>query len=68
MQLSQYISNLLYRYDCVVVPEFGAFLAHKIPAKIQENKNSFYPPSKRLSFNAQLQINDGVLANHISEI
>ena len=68
MQLSQYISNLLYRYDCVVVPEFGAFLAHKIPAKVQESKNAFYPPSKRLSFNAQLQTNDGVLANHISEI
>lgn len=68
MQLSQYISNLLYRYNCVVVPEFGAFLAHKIPAKVQESTNSFYPPSKRLSFNAQLQSNDGVLANHISEI
>lgn len=68
MQLSYYISNLLYRYDCVVVPDFGAFLAHKISAEVHENTNSFYPPKKRLSFNAQLQSNDGVLANHISEI
>ena len=68
MQLSQYVSNLLYRYECVVVPDFGAFLAHKIPAEIQENTNSFYPPKKQLSFNVQLQSNDGVLANHISEI
>lgn len=67
MQLSQYISNLLYRYECVVVPGFGAFLTHKIPASIHQPSNTFYPPKKRLSFNGQLQSNDGVLANHIAE-
>ena len=26
MQLQTYISDLLYRYECVTVPEFGSFL------------------------------------------
>jgi len=66
MQISKYISDLLFRYDCVVVPNFGAFLAHKVSAEIHPHTNAFYPPKKRLSFNAQLQSNDGVLANHIA--
>jgi hypothetical protein len=66
MQLSQYISELLYRYECVVVPGLGAFLTHKVPAKIDAQAQVFSPPKKRLSFNEQLQQNDGVLANHIA--
>ena len=66
MQLSQYISTLLYRYECVVVPGFGAFLAHKVSAEIDAQAQVFYPPKKRLSFNEQLQSNDGVLANYIA--
>lgn len=66
MQLSKYISDLLFRYECVVVPDFGAFLTHKVSAEIHQHNNAFYPPKKRLSFNAQLRSNDGVLANHIA--
>ena len=66
MQLSQYISSLLYRYECVVVPGLGAFLTHKVSAEIDAQAQVFSPPKKRLSFNEQLQQNDGVLANHIA--
>ena len=66
MQLSQYISELLYRYECVVVPGLGAFLTHKVSAEIDAQAQVFSPPKKRLSFNKQLQQNDGVLANHIA--
>jgi|TARA_Y100000385_G_scaffold194747_1_gene201592 hypothetical protein len=68
MQLSQYISDLLYRYECVVLPGFGAFLCHPISARVNTLTNDFYPPQKQLSFNIQLQSNDGLLANHISEV
>ena len=68
MQLETYISDLLYRYDCVVVPQFGAFLTHRVSAKVHETTNAFYPPKKALSFNEQLQNNDGLLANYIAEI
>ncbi|GGI56336.1 SPOR domain-containing protein [Winogradskyella haliclonae] len=68
MQLETYISDLLYRYDCVTVPNFGAFLTHRVSAKIHESTHTFYPPKKVLSFNEQLQNNDGLLANYIAEV
>lgn len=68
MQLETYISDLLYRYDCVTVPEFGAFLTHRVSAKIHESTHAFYPPKKALSFNEQLQNNDGLLANYIADV
>lgn len=67
MQLETYISDLLYRYDCVTIPELGAFLTHKVSAKIHESTHTFYPPKKVLSFNEQLQNNDGLIGNYIAE-
>ncbi|MDA7705870.1 SPOR domain-containing protein [Flavobacteriaceae bacterium] len=68
MLLSQYISDLLYRYECVTLPNFGAFLSHPISARINEATSDFYPPQKQLSFNAQLKSNDGLLASYISDV
>jgi hypothetical protein len=50
------------------VPEFGAFLTHRVSAKVHESTHTFYPPKKVLSFNEQLQNNDGLLANYIAEV
>ena len=63
MQLETYISDLLYRYECVIIPEFGAFLTQPVSAKVDISSNTFYPPKKVLSFNEQLKNNDGLLAN-----
>ena len=68
MQISQYIGDLLYRYECVTVPGFGAFLSHPISARGDIVSNDFYPPQKQLSFNIQLQSNDGLLTSYISEV
>ena len=68
MLLEAYISDLLYRYECVIVPDFGAFLTQTTAALINENTNSFYPPKKVLSFNEQLKQNDGLLANYIADV
>jgi nucleoid DNA-binding protein len=67
MQLETYIRDLLYRYDCVTVPGFGAFLTNRVSAKMHETTHTFYPPKKVLSFNEQLQNNDGLLAHYIAE-
>ena len=66
MHYSTYISDLLYRYECVIIPGFGAFLAHKISAYHDAEQNVFFPPKKRISFNAQLKENDGLLSNYIA--
>jgi hypothetical protein len=62
-----YISQLLYRYQCVTVPGFGAFLTEIQSAHLNESTHSFYPPKKLVSFNSYLKNNDGLLANHIAQ-
>ena len=68
MQFDSYISDLLYRYDCVIIPEFGAFLANSVSSQLDESTNTFYPPKKVLSFNEQLKNNDGLLVNYVSSV
>ena len=46
MQLSPYIKDLLYRYECVIIPGFGAFLANYTSASIQVDSSTFYPQGK----------------------
>ena len=67
MNIEPYIAQLLYRYQCVTVPGFGAFLTEIQSAQLIESSNSFFPPKKMISFNAYLKNNDGLLANHIAQ-
>ncbi|WP_374174444.1 SPOR domain-containing protein [Flavobacterium tructae] len=67
MKIENYIAQLLYRYQCVTVPGFGAFLTEIQSAKLNESTNSFFPPTKMISFNGYLKNNDGLLANHIAQ-
>ncbi len=67
MKIELYIAQLLYRYQCVTVPGFGAFLTEIQSAQWVESAHSFYPPKKLISFNANLKNNDGLLANHIAQ-
>jgi hypothetical protein len=67
MKIDNYISQLLYRYQCVTVPGFGAFLTEIRSAQLHEGTHSFYPPKKVVSFNSYLKNNDGLLANHIAQ-
>jgi len=66
MKIETYIGQLLYRYQCVTVPGFGAFLTEIQSAQLNESTNSFFPPKKMISFNSRLKNNDGLLANHIA--
>ena len=67
MNIESYIAQLLYRYQCVTVPGFGAFLTEIQSAQLIESSHSFFPPKKVISFNAHLKNNDGLLANHIAQ-
>ncbi|MCW2117998.1 SPOR domain-containing protein [Flavobacterium sp. 7A] len=66
MNIELYIAQLLYRYQCVTVPGFGAFLTEIQSAQWIEESHSFSPPKKSVSFNANIKTNDGLLANHIA--
>lgn len=67
MQLEFYISELLYRYECVTVPGFGAFLTNHKPAQVHSYTNAFYPPTKLIAFNKNISTNDGLLAKYLSD-
>jgi len=67
MQLQQYIKELLYRHECVTVPNFGAFLTRTVSLLIQPNTGVFSPPSKEVSFNHLLKSNDGILAHFMAQ-
>jgi nucleoid DNA-binding protein len=67
MKIEHYLSQLLYRHQCVTVPGFGAFLAEIQSARLQPDTYTFYPPKKLISFNSHLKNNDGLLANHIAQ-
>lgn len=66
MNLSLYISELLIKNNCVIVPNFGGFIANYQSAVVDEVRNKIYPPSKNVLFNPNLISNDGLLANYVS--
>ena len=66
MILANYINDLLYRYNCVIVPDFGGFVTNKKGVTIDKNTDTFYPPSKQITFNSHLKVSDGLLANYIA--
>ena len=65
MIIEHHIAQLLYRYPCVTIPNFGAFLTETISANIQESNQTFYAPKKVIFFNVNIKNNDGLLANHM---
>ena len=66
MIIANYISDLLYRYDCVIVPDFGGFVANRVGAQVNNFTHTFSPPTKQITFNGLLKHNDGLLANYIA--
>ena len=61
----QHIAHLLNHYDCVIVPNLGGFIVRNEGAIILPNKIT--PPRRVISFNAQLNHNDGFLASKLAQ-
>ncbi len=64
---NNYIVQLLHQHDCVIIPDFGGFVAQYKPASLDEVTGFFSPPSKQILFNINLKNNDGLLANQIAQ-
>lgn len=62
IELVRHIEVLLLESDCVIVPDFGGFTAHRVPASYDREERIFLPPMRTLGFNPQLRINDSLLA------
>ena len=57
-----------YRYDCVIVPNFGGFITNKIGAKVNSFTHTFHPPTKQITFNTHLKQNDGLVVSYIAAV
>ncbi|MBT4970759.1 MAG: HU-CCDC81 and SPOR domain-containing protein [Bacteroidetes bacterium] len=68
MVLDNYIANLLYDHNCVIVPSFGAFIANFVSAELDEQKQIISPPTKQIAFNSSLVSNDALLSHHVANI
>ena len=66
MSMELIIGNLLIRHNCVILPDFGGFVAKKISAKIDYSNGVMYAPRKAILFNSRLINNDGLLINELA--
>jgi nucleoid DNA-binding protein len=66
MDITAFIRELLFGHDCVILPGFGGFVGNYTPARIDKDTDTFYPPVKQISFNRNLNHNDGLLVGKIS--
>jgi cell division septation protein DedD len=66
VDITAFIRELLFGHDCVIVPGFGGFIGNYTPARIDKPAGTFYPPVKQISFNRNLNHNDGLLIGRIS--
>jgi nucleoid DNA-binding protein len=66
VDITAFIRELLFGHDCVIIPGFGGFIGNYTPARIDKKTGTFYPPVKLISFNRNLNHNDGLLVGRIS--
>lgn len=67
MKIAKYIGDLIYDYECVVVPGLGGFISNEKSAAINKVTNQFKPPYKEIHFNVHLKANDGLLVNYVAK-
>ena len=65
--ITNYLKELLNDNECVIIPEFGAFISKRHSATIDYANHSFLPPYKEIVFNNKLTNNDEVLVDYISK-
>jgi len=66
INVSAHIEYLLLFKDCVIIPSFGAVLAHCVPAHYDSSTGEFMPPRREFSFNASLTRSDGLLVASVA--
>lgn len=67
MDIAAHIGQLVMEHECVIIPGLGGFITNYRAAEINQRQHQILPPSRKLVFNAQLNGNDGLLANFLSQ-
>jgi nucleoid DNA-binding protein len=66
-QITKIITEMLYKHDCVIIPNLGGFVARQHSASFSKGQDMILPPSKQVLFNKNLVHNDGLLVNALSQ-
>lgn len=61
--IQEYIKELLFEQDCVVIPDFGGFVANYHQSKLTQEMA--HPARKWFAFNELLRTDDGLLLTYI---
>lgn len=65
VNVAQLIADLLYEYDAVSIPKFGGLTTTYRSAAIDQVEGKLQPPTKELSFNENIVVNDGLLLGQL---
>ena len=66
-QITDLVAELLFKHDCVIVPNFGGFVARNYSSNFSKGSNLLYPQSKHILFNKNLVHNDGLLISALMQ-
>lgn len=67
MNLYDVIYQLVCENDCVIIPGFGGFVVNRFSANVDFSKQEFRPPCRKVAFNENLSLSDGLLFNYLSQ-
>ncbi len=67
IKVADCVGEILLQRDLVVIPEFGGFVGEPTGAEIDHVLGKVSPPSKKVSFNEKIVVNDGVLSTFLME-
>jgi len=66
-QITHLIAELLFKHDCVILPEFGGFVTRNFSSNFSKGNTILYPQSKHVIFNKNLVHNDGLLISALMQ-
>jgi cell division septation protein DedD len=66
IDVTKHVVNLLFQHDIVSLPGLGSFVGAYKSANLDQVQGSMSPPSKQITFDENLRMDDGLLVQSIS--
>jgi hypothetical protein len=68
LEFGNNIKNLLYLYDCIIIPGLGGFVARYYPARVDGLRRKLKPPCKEFSFDDSLVKGGEIVISFIARV
>jgi cell division septation protein DedD len=67
VDVGTHIAELLFEHDVVHIPSLGGFVSQYKPAGVDQIQGKMLPPSKQITFDENLQVDDGLLTEALRQ-